>query len=70
MHPTNGRQKASNYVALGLDQAGPPRSAIRGEAALWGAGGGEIWRGGRREKRWRRGGEDEPGMPDGSARDF
>ena len=67
MYPTNGRQKACNYVALGSDQAGPPRSAIRGEATLWGAGGSERWRGGRREERWRRGREKEHGLPDGSA---
>ena len=70
MYPTNGRQKACNYVALGSDQAGPQRSAIRGEATLWGAGGGERWRGGRREERWRRGREKEHGLPDGSAPDF
>ena len=36
MYPTNGRQKACNYVALGSDEAGPPRSAIRVEATFWG----------------------------------
>ena len=70
MYPTNGREKACNYVALGSDQAGPPGSAIRGEATLWGAGGGRRWRGGRREERWRRGGKEERGLPDGSAPDF